>query len=182
MAYFYFDSRDIDKQSRRGLLSSLLIQLSAHSDPFCDILFRVYVAHDRGKHMPSGNTLRQCLKEMLTLPGHGPVYIIMDALNECPNISGIPTAREQVLDLIKELVSLRLSSLRLCVTSRPEFDIRVTLESLASHGISLHDQIGQQRDIADYIRSVVYSSSTMGWSEADEEYIIEALSERANGM
>lgn len=36
MAYFYFDFRDTDKQSRSSLLPSLLLQLSAHSDPYCD--------------------------------------------------------------------------------------------------------------------------------------------------
>src|SRR6266571_282566 len=35
MAYFYFDFRDIDKRSRRNLLPSLLVQLSARSDTFC---------------------------------------------------------------------------------------------------------------------------------------------------
>src|SRR6266702_6688650 len=35
MAYFYFDFRDVDKRSRRNLLPSLLVQLSARSDPFC---------------------------------------------------------------------------------------------------------------------------------------------------
>ena len=183
MAYFYFDSRDIDKQFLRNLLSSLLIQLSARSDTFCDILSRLYVAHEHGKRIPSDGILIRCLKEMLRLPGHGPVYIIMDALNECPGASGLPPPRYDVLQLIKELVELRLPNLRLCVTSRPEVDIRAVFGSLASHGISLHDQIGQQRDIADYVRSVVYhSSSAMGWSEADEEHIIETLSERADGM
>lgn len=183
MAYFYFDSRDLKKQSSYDLLSSLLVQLSARSDLFCDILLRVYVALDHGKRIPSEDTLKQCLKEMLRLPGHGPVYIIIDALNECPNSFNIPSPRDEALQLIKELVDLHLPNLRLCVTSRPEVDIRAVFESLASHGISLHDQIGQQRDIAHYVRSVVYySSSAMGWSEADEQHIIETLSERANGM
>ena len=38
MAYFYFDFRDVDKQKLSNLLPSLLIQLSARSDPCCDIL------------------------------------------------------------------------------------------------------------------------------------------------
>ncbi|KAH9007530.1 hypothetical protein EDB84DRAFT_212288 [Lactarius hengduanensis] len=128
MAYFYFDFRDVDKQSRRDLFRSLLIQLSDCSDQFCDILSRLYETHGKGTRQPSDSALMHCLKEMLTLPNQPPVYLIMDALDECPNTSGIPSAREQVLDLMKELVSLRLSSLRICATSRPEVDIRRTGE------------------------------------------------------
>src|ERR1700761_4570656 len=40
MAYFYFDFRNEEKRSRRNLLPSLLVQLSARSDPFCDVLSR----------------------------------------------------------------------------------------------------------------------------------------------
>ncbi|KAI9442894.1 hypothetical protein H4582DRAFT_1920936, partial [Lactarius indigo] len=45
VAYFYFDFRDTDKQSRHDLLLSLVSQLSARSDLCCEILFRLYVAH-----------------------------------------------------------------------------------------------------------------------------------------
>ena len=50
--------------------------------------------------------------------------IIVDAIDECPNTSGFPTAREEVLDLLEDLVGLGLPKLRICVTSRPEIDIR----------------------------------------------------------
>ena len=48
IAYFYFDFRDTSKQDRRNLLPSLVIQLSAQSEPCCDILSRLYHAHDSG--------------------------------------------------------------------------------------------------------------------------------------
>ncbi|KAI9438401.1 hypothetical protein BJY52DRAFT_1086037, partial [Lactarius psammicola] len=85
MAYFYFDFRDTDKQSLHNLLPSLLTQLSARSDSCYDILSHLYKSHDGGAHKPSTSTLMGCLKEMLTLPGQGPIYIILDALDECPN-------------------------------------------------------------------------------------------------
>ncbi len=46
MAYFYFDFRNANKQCLRDLLPSLLTQLSAHSSPRCDILSKLYLAHD----------------------------------------------------------------------------------------------------------------------------------------
>ena len=81
----------------------------------------------------------------------------MDALDECPDTSDVPSTREQVLDLVKDLVDLQLPRLRICVTSHPEVDICDALESLASQIISLQDKRGQKKDIADYVRSVVYS-------------------------
>jgi hypothetical protein len=53
MAYFYFDFRNTDKRSRSNLLPSLLVQLSARSDPFCDVLSRLHRAHDDGARQPS---------------------------------------------------------------------------------------------------------------------------------
>jgi hypothetical protein len=185
IAYFYFDFKDPEKQHRRNLLPSLLIQLSAQSRSCCDILSRLYSAHDNGAQKPGDGVLIQCLKDMLALPHSLPVYIILDALDECPNWPGIPSPREQVLALVKELLDLRLPHLHICVTSRPEFDIRATLSPFALHRVSLHDESGQQKDIFDYINSVVYSSSeTMmkRWREDDKKMVIEALSEKADGM
>ena len=185
LAYFYFDFRDADKQNLHNALPSILTQLSARSDPCSEILSRVYAAHDDGSHKPSTSTMINCLKEMLALPGQAPVYIILDALDECPNSSGIPSARKQVLDLLKDLVSLQLPGLHLCVTSRPEIDIRVALEPLAFQSVSIHDQSGQKTDIEEYIRFVVYAESetAMGkWRKQDKELVIETLTERADGM
>ena len=126
-----------------------------------------------------------CLKDMLALPGQSPIYIILDALDECPNTSGLPSARKQVLDFLKDLVDLSLTSLHLCLTSRPEIDIRLVLEPLAFHVVSLHDQSGQQKDMEDYIKSVVYADSNTAmkrWRSKDKELVIETLTERADGM
>ena len=184
LAYFYFDFRDVDKQSRRKLLPSLLVQLSTRSDTFRNILFHLYEAYDNGAHWPNDKALMQCLQEMLAVPNQGPVYIILDALDECPDTSDVPSPREQVLDLVKHLSSLRLPNLRICITSRLEVDISEGLKSLVSQTVSLQDEYGQKNDIADYVRSVVYSSSGkfMRLRKEDREHVIQTLSERADGM
>ena len=185
MTYFYFDFRDAHKQGLRDLLTSLLIQISASSGPCCDILSDLYLAHDNGKKQPSDSSLTESLKEMVTLPDQPPIYLIIDALDESPNTSGISSPRELVLQLVKELVDLSLPNLHICVTSRPEFDIRNVLEPLTSRRVSLHDQSGQKEDIEDYVRSVVYSDSQQimkRWRKEDKELVIKTLSERAEGM
>ena len=55
--YFYFDFKDSDKQNRRTLLSSLLVQLCTWSDPFHDILSRLYLSHDRGPRQSGNDSL-----------------------------------------------------------------------------------------------------------------------------
>ena len=162
IAYYYFDFRDTDKQNRRNLLLSLLSQLSTRSDLCCDILHRVYVTHDDGVYKPTDDVLLQCLRETLTLSNDHPIYIIMDALDECPNTFGVPSPREAVLDFVKELVDLSLPHLHICITSRPEIDIRTVIEPLTTCRVSLHDETGQQKDIVEYVNSVVRSDMQMG--------------------
>ena len=185
IAYFYFDFRDLEKQSCRNLLPSLLVQLAAQSSPRCDVLHSLYLEHEEGTHKPTEAALTQCLKDMLTIPNQPPIYIILDAVDECPNSYGIPSPREQVLTLLEKLIGLRLPHLHICATSRPEFDIRANLGRLALHSVSLHDQSGQKEDIVNYVKSVVYSESeTMmkRWRAEDKEMVVESLSEQADGM
>jgi hypothetical protein len=181
MAYFYFDFRDIQKQNCRNLVSSL-IQLSARSPPCYDIISSLYLRHDKGRQEPNANVLIECLKEMLRILHHYPTYIILDALDECPISPGIPP-REQVLTLVKEFVVL--PNLRLCVTSRPEVDIRAALEPLGPHRVSLHEQSGQMKDIVDYVNSVIYSDADTNmkkWRDDVKKSVVETLSEQAYGM
>jgi NACHT domain len=183
MGYFYFDFRDENKRSRDNLLRSLVFQLSDHSDYLTDMLSRLHLAHEKGRQQPSDGTLTRCLKDMLSHPDQGPIYLIVDAVDECPDSSGFPSAREQVLKLIEELVNLRLPDLHLCVTSRPEVDIRTKLEGLKTVSLSLHEQSGQKKDIVDYINSVVYSDAKMQrWREEDRRLVVEMLTEKADGM
>ena len=183
MAYFFFDFKDFGKQDTRALLSSLLVQLSDRSERFCDVLLALHTEHQNGLEQPTDESLARCLKDMLTTTGQVPIYLILDALDECPNDAGIPSSREKVLKLVNELVELRHPNLRLLVTTRPEFDIRTTLEPLATQQVSLHDESGQQQDIIDYVTSVVHSDTKMKkWRDDDKNMVIKKLTEKADGM
>ncbi len=147
LAFFYCDFREDQKKGLRGLLSSLLVQLCHQSDSYSGILSKFYSEHANGARHPSDDVLAGCLKDLLKLPGHAPVYLIVDALDECPNTSSIPTPRYEVLNLIGELFKSQIPNLRVCVTSRPEAEIKEFLEPLVLHTVSLHDESGQKRDI-----------------------------------
>ena len=184
LAYFYFDFRDEEKkQDIRNFLTSLLVQLSAYSNLCCKIISSIYFKHGKGRQQPSNDSLTNCLREMLSVTPHQPIYLIVDALDECPDSSGMPTPREDVLNLLEGLVHLGLPNLRICVTSRPEIDIKNVLGPLATRAISLHDEIGQKRDISDYVRNVVYSDKKMrSWRSDEKEMVIEELSKKVDGM
>ena len=183
MGYYYFTFNEIAKQGIRGLLTSLLSQFCAKSDPCYEILSNLYSKNDAGSRQPDNKTLTESLKEILRLPQVPMRYIILDGIDECPNTSGRPTAREEVVEFLKELVGLNLANLRICVTSRPEIDIRTALEPLTPLLVPLQDQGGQKQAIFDYISKVVHSDPRMEtWMPEDKQLVIDTLSARADGM
>jgi hypothetical protein len=183
ISIFYFDFRDRGKQDVRHLLSSILIQLCDQSNKYFGILSALFADHGRGLRQASEDVLMECLKSMLKLPGQGSLYLVIDALDECPYSSGYPTQREQVLNIIQELIDLQLPQVHFCITSRPEIDIRDILEPLAVYNVPLHKQAGQNRDIVNYINHFVRSDPRVQrWREEDKQLVVETLTEKAGGM
>jgi len=185
IAYHYFDFKDATKRHLRGLLSSLLMQLGDHSFGCWDVLYQLYASCEDGSKQASEAALAGCLKNMLELPGQVPIYIIVDALDECPDTTDTPSPRQKVLDFVDDLIGRNHSSLYICITSRPEQDIQATLNPLTSTSrrVSLHEEVGQREDINNYILSFVHSNKTMRrWRDEDKELVINTLSERAGGM
>ena len=185
LAFFYCDFRDDQKKDRRGLLTSLLVQLGEQSDAYSVILSKFFRAHRRGSQQShaSDSELADCLKDMLKLPGQASVYIVIDALDECPVSTGSSFPREEVLEIVEDLVSLQAPSLRICVTSRPEADILPILKPLAFCSVSLHGEDGQVHDIAEYVKSFVRNDREMRrWKAKDKQLVIEMLTEKADGM
>lgn len=180
-AFFYFDSIEVHKTDRRGLLLSLLVQLGHQSDSYRDILSRLYATHSNGGQYPSDDALAECLKELLRVQGQGLVFLVLDGLDKCSN-TGLPSPREEVLILLKELIDSKFPQLYICITSRREEDIKRDLAHLASHSISLHDQSEHKDDIDNYIKFFVTMDPKMaGWIEEDREWVIKTLSEQADG-
>jgi hypothetical protein len=183
LAFFYCDFREDQKKDLRGLLSSLLVQLCHQSNSYCDVLSKFYSGYANGSRYPGDEALAECLKDLLKLPGHAPVYLIVDALDECPNTSSIPSPRDEVLNLIEELIKSEISHLRICATSRPETDIKDFLDPFVLYTVSLHDESGQRRDIEEYIKSVINTNpKNKRWKSADKQLVIKVLTEKADGM
>jgi len=183
LAFFYCDFRDEQKKAIRGLVSSLLVQLCDQSDAYYGVVYEFYTAHRNGDQHASDNELAQLLKQILALPKQPTVYVVIDALDECPTTGNLPSPREEVLGLVKDLVGLQIPNLQMYVTSRPEPDIEPSLGPLASVSVSLHRENGQVLDIEQYVKSVVATDPRMkAWKRSDKELVIEVLTKKADGM
>jgi hypothetical protein len=183
LAYHYCDFRDDKKRDLHGLVSSLLVQLCHQSDSYYDMVSKFYSEHVEGSRSPRDAALVFCLEGILKLSGQTPVYLIVDALDECPTTSDMPLAREKVLMLVRQLTTSKYPYLRLCVTSGLEPDLSDALEPLSFRSISLHDESGQKEDIASYVKSVVHTDPKMqAWTADDKELVINVLTHKVDGM
>jgi hypothetical protein len=183
LAIFYYDFREDRKKDRRGLLSSVLDQLCLQSNSYYDILSKFYLEHANGTRQPSDDALVNCLKSIVELRRQAPIFLIVDALDECPNTSALSSPREKVLKLLDDLVDLQHPNLRICVTSRPEADIKGILEPKSFRSVSLHDESGQKEDIENYIKSVTSMHRNMRkWKPEHRQLVVDILTERADGM
>jgi hypothetical protein len=183
LAIFYFDFREERKKHVSGLLSSVLFQLCDQSSSYYEILSAFYSTHRNGAQSPSDDELIQCLKDLLKRPGPRPVYLVIDALDECPSTSSLSSPRENLLSILEDLIEMQFPSLRICVTSRPEVDIKAILDPLAFRSVSLHDESGQKHDIVKYIESTVNTHKNMqNWDPEHKQLVIDVLTEKADGM
>jgi hypothetical protein len=183
LAMFFCDFREDQKKGVRGLLSSVLVQFCHQSDAYCDILSRLYSEHKDGSEPPSDRRLVRCLKDVLEVPRQAPIFFIVDGLDECPNTAALSSPRDKVLSLLEDLIDSQLPELRICVTSRPEADIRTSLEPLTFRSVSLHDERGQKEDLEMYIRSIVNTNRNMRrWRPEHKQLVIDVLTERVDGM
>ena len=183
LAMYFYDFRDDLKKDLRGLLLSILFQLCDQSDSYYNILSTFYSTHRNGAQTPRDEELKQCLVNLMKPPGTPPVYLIVDGLDESPNTSTQSFHREQVLSFLDNLVKAQLQNLRLCVTSRPEVDIKDILEPLAFRSVSLENETGQKKDIKDYIESIVHTDKKMkSWNPEQKQLVIDVVTEKADGM
>ena len=180
---YFYDFRDDLKKDLRGLLSSTLFQLCDQSDSYYNILSTFHSTHHDGAQSPRDEELVRCFVDLVKLPGPRPVYLIVDGLDESPNTSTQSFRREQVLSFLDNLVKAQLQNLRLCVTSRPEVDIKAILEPLAFRCVSLESESGQKKDIEDYIESIVHTDKKIqGWDPKHKQLVTDVLTKKADGM
>ncbi|TVY93678.1 hypothetical protein LAWI1_G001865 [Lachnellula willkommii] len=129
-------------------------------------------------------TLKSCiamLKEVIA--GFDNVYIVLDALDECPKVE---EKRHKLLNLLHDVCGWNFSSLHILVTSRREPDI---IESFTSFTDELDNftsiiAVGPQieDDIKKYLRRQLQSSVFKNWKKSLKRDVELALASKADGM
>jgi len=183
LAIFFYDFKEDRKKDVSGLLSSVLFQLCDQLDSYHDILSAFYSMHRNSAQSPGDDKLVRCLMDLLKCPGPRPVYLIIDALDECPSISSLSSPHKKLLSFLEDLVKAQLPNLRICVTSRSEIDIEAILNPLAFRSVSLHDESGQKKDIIKYIESTVNTNKNMqNWNPEHKQLVVDVLTKDVDEM
>lgn len=150
LAYFYFDFNDRGKQTTRGMIYSLLSQMSTSSEALTTIQL-LYTKCDAGRREPMVDELKDTLFTLFS--DLGQIHLVIDALDECGD-------REQLLSLITEIVSNNDLDVRILMTSRREGDIEGTLAPIVPNKINIQSALVND-DIRTFVKSRLSSNARL---------------------
>jgi hypothetical protein len=179
VVYYYFSFADVKKRTSRNLLCSILLQIANKLPRIPNALIGLYEDYRHGE--PPISKLMTTLKVVLAIPTQ--VFLVIDALDECPQESSM---RGDMLTKLKNIMSWELANLHIIATSRNEPDIEAYLlpwieSSPAAHALGL-----LSKDIDLDIRISLQKQLTMElfnrewWIDLKSE-VQQALIEGSNG-
>ncbi|KAJ9420094.1 hypothetical protein QL093DRAFT_2061867 [Fusarium oxysporum] len=178
--YFYITFTDSQKQSLDAILRSLINQLYRSRQETRHPITLLYSKCGDGSSQATVEQLESTFRDMLSVGGD--VFVLIDALDEYQNRS---TQRDDLLTWIESFHNEPVNT-NLLVTSRPEHDIKTSIETWADSDsiISLKtDNVG--RDISDYVRDeVTKSTSFRRWHghTSTQNDIVNTLTAKADGV
>lgn len=175
LLYFYFNFTDVEKRSTEKAVRSLITQLYHKRANTRGLLDSLYV---KSEGQPTLISLQQTLQAMITLCRD--VWIIMDGLDECDTRG--QHAIDSVLLWIK-MLRQSLSNAHILITSRPENDIKLSIETWAStkEMILLQSTLVAD-DISAYICERVDKIKRWQARPDVQNLIANTLNEKAHGM
>ncbi|VDB87237.1 unnamed protein product [Peniophora sp. CBMAI 1063] len=171
LAYFHFDFNDVKKQHCRALVSSLVFQIGTRFQVCLD-----YLKELRSPDAPNYEQLLSMLSRLLSLSG--PVFVILDALDECPE-RGRDRALTEFLDMLR---SFEDDAFRLLITCRPEAEIRRRLSHLSTHSLSLHGADEHLRELRRHIEGRLSDREAYLWPDCIRRRAQKILCEMSQGM
>jgi hypothetical protein len=133
------------------------------------------------------------LEEMLlaTMHGFSQVYVVLDAIDECPAEIGIRnTSRSVLLESLLRIRDKAPDSLHLFLTSRREFDIQAELQTSPNSGAPppivdldlTHVREAVDHDIGLHIDQEFSKSPFRNWGSDIKDEAKSALIKNADGM
>ncbi|KAJ6565903.1 hypothetical protein DFH09DRAFT_1034733 [Mycena vulgaris] len=176
LAYFYFYYAEADKQSLRGMLSSIISQLAEQLLDAMSPLLVLYEKLGCGAHEPSIPELLACLKSLIMALSARPIFILIDALDE----SSKPEELEPVLC---NLLQWAEGCVHVFVTSRPEDVVVKMLHPLTTSELDLSSVI--KGDISIYLAGIMskeYPFCSRSWKQVHRDLVLNHLLEHCDGM
>lgn len=174
LAYFYYDFKDVTKQSFSAMLRSLVYQLCSASQDMWVILYSLYRSRSSGRSQPSDEAIKEIFNKALDY--YSRATIVIDTLDECQH-------RINTLRWLKQIRTR--PCLKVIITSRGEEDIRAELTFLSSREVLLIREDDVNLDIHTCINARLYGSSEFSmWRDHPEVlHAIETeLLEKSRGM
>ncbi|KAI3608465.1 nacht and wd40 domain protein [Moniliophthora roreri] len=125
------------------------------------------------------------LQSVPEMHDEGPIFVLIDALDECDRDNAKREFRAQLLKLLraKDLLKL-LPFLRILIASRPDDDIRVAFdgrEHVLQHTLDPSSP-ETKRDIAHFLRVKLADERFSALDQKKKSQAVERLSERASGL
>ncbi|QYT04241.1 Ankyrin repeat protein [Trichoderma simmonsii] len=182
-AYYYFSFSDVKKQERDAMLASLIKQICCCRPNMPDSIARLKKHRDQDMRPPTEELQEELIA---TLRGFSKVHIIIDALDECPELGG---RREDLMKTLRYILNAAPDNLHVICTSRKETDIYAELETHLSEPTRIEFDLSSylykeaiKRDIGQYIDSTLADVNYKSWSDAIKKKVKEILIERSDGM
>ncbi|KAF8489946.1 ankyrin repeat-containing domain protein, partial [Gautieria morchelliformis] len=163
IAFFYFDFNNKDTLPN-AVLRSLIEQLSVQCVSIPYALESLFSKDEHGSaHQdPGQEDLMSTLKTIIT--GFQAVYIVFDALDECPE-------RTRFLMVIRDIHGWEFELLHLLVTSRKERDIEEMLGGLISHEMPM-DKSLVDNDIQVHVTRTLEDDVKFSMCSAEEKEMV----------
>jgi hypothetical protein len=150
VAYFYISFKDETTYNRTNLTKSLTTQLFGRRPDTPESLLDLRTYHDRNLDPPRAKLERALCSASRDFAN---TYIIVDGLDECPTAEDIEDSdcsegadsedsddaesqiartdrRRELVELLKIILGWNLSSIHVLATSRPIYEIQVSLKRL----------------------------------------------------
>jgi hypothetical protein len=156
LAYWYFQFSNDATQKVGSFLRSLIRQLS--TTPLLDGISRLWHDHNRTGSEPGIEELAKVLDEVIESHKEQ-VFIVMDALDECPQTPDQPE-RARLLALLLNISSKHRENLHILITSRPEHDIHSALTSYPSINLEMF----VASDVKHFVKSSLQSGDLKVWN------------------
>ena len=173
LAFYYFDFNDAEKQSYANALRSIVAQISAQYHETPKALCRLYNTSGAGLKLPDNVALLRALRPMLEPLGQ--CYIVLDALDEAQH-------RDEVLGLVREILSWKLPNVHLLITSRRELDIDTVLSALVGCEICMRN-VSIDADISAFVHdNLEHDRRLKQWPPSVKTEIESTLRDGAAGM